>query len=105
MNWFIEKVYAAPGVQDFPLGAGSSGVAEFDAFLNRVNTQILTPIVFLLFALAIFWFVWGMLKFIQNAENPSERQKGFDHMKWSVIGLFIMVSVKGIINVVLRTLF
>lgn len=76
-----------------------------DAFLDRINVQILTPAILLLFALAIFWFILGMVKYIQNAESPEKRQEGYQHMLWSVIGIFIMISVKGIINLVLNTLF
>jgi len=93
MNFFVEKAYAQ---------VDTSGA---DAFIGRVNTQILTPFIYLLFALAIFWFIWGMIVYIRNAESPEKRNDGYQHMLWAVIGLFIMVSVKGIINLVLNTLY
>jgi len=94
MNFFLEKAYAAE--PDF------SGV---DSLIGRINNQILTPLIYFVFALAIFWFILGMIVYIRNAESPEKRQEGYTHMIWAVIGLFIMISVKGIINLVLNTFF
>jgi hypothetical protein len=94
MNFFVEKAYAEVG-----------NMVEVDAFIDRVNAQIISPLVYLVFTLAVFWFIWGMVQYIRNAENSSERETGYKHMLWSVIGMFIMISVKGIINFILATLF
>ncbi len=94
MNFFLEKAYAA-----------EPNFSSVDSLIGRINTQILTPLIYLLFAIAIFWFIWGMIVYIKNAESPEKRNEGYQHMLWSVIGLFIMISVKGIINLVLNTLF
>jgi hypothetical protein len=41
--------------------------------------------------------------FVKNAESPDKRSEGAQNMIWGIIGLFIMLSVKGIINLILRT--
>lgn len=109
----ISKVYAKDG----RLGSGSesggntglltSGTGNgisFDQFLSNINKQILTPLIYLLFALATVYFLYGVFVFIKNADSPDKRSEGAKSMMWGIVGLFIMVSVKGIINLILRTI-
>ena len=55
-------------------------------------------------ALAVVYFVWGVMQFIKNSDNPEKRGEGYQHMIWGIVGLFIMVSAKGIINIILSTM-
>lgn len=70
---------------------------EVDSFLDNLAEEVLDPIVYLLFALAIIYFVFGAVKFMLNADNPTERDSGKSAMIWGIIGLFIMVGVYGIV--------
>jgi len=99
-DFLIQKAYAA-GISN-PSGA-NTGIT-FDKLFANIKSQIITPIIYLLFALAVVYFVWGVMVFIQNAGNPEERKKGYDHMIWGIIGIFVMVSAIGIINIITGTL-
>lgn len=77
---------------------------DLDAFLVKVNTYIVNPAIKLLFAIAIVMFLIGMIEFISGAENEEKRAKGKQHMLWGIIGMFIMVSAMGIINLITATL-
>lgn len=72
-------------------------------FISNVVRLILTPIMGLLFALALFYFINGLFLFIAKADVPEERKKGTRHIFWSLIGFFIMVSVIGILSAVTGT--
>ncbi len=72
--------------------------------LNKVITQIAQPIVYLLFALAVVYFLYGVMLFIRNADAPEKRAEGLQHIIWGLIGLFIMVSAVGIINLIKGTI-
>jgi len=50
--------------------------------------------------MAIAVFLWGVFKFIANADNEDEREKGKQHLTWGIIGLFIMFAVWGIIAII-----
>lgn len=54
----------------------------------------------LLFALAAFYFLFGLLKFIQNQDNETAQEEGKSHMIWGVVGIFLMVAVYGILNLI-----
>lgn len=78
--------------------------AGFDAFLAKVVTQILTPIVTLLSLAAFAVFVWGVVEFIAGAGDEEKRSKGQKHMFWGIIGLAIIFGANGIISLLNGTL-
>ncbi len=65
--------------------------------IGIVSSQILRPIVLLLFALATVLFFWGVVEFMMNRDNEEERGKGKRHMLWGLVGLLIMFAVNGIV--------
>lgn len=79
---------------------GPSSISEL---ISRINEQIINPLIGLLFALALLYFLWGGVQFLMNVDNEEKRLQGRDHMLWGVIGMFIMVSVWGILEVVTNT--
>lgn len=68
--------------------------------IQKVNDAILQPIIVLLFALAIGYFLFGLVKFILNQDNDTERGEGKTHMVFGIIGIAIMAGVYGIIGVI-----
>jgi hypothetical protein len=95
MNFLFPKVYAATGMP----GEGAS----FDSMFSKIKSEILTPAIYLLFVLALVYFLYGVFEFVKNAENPEKRAEGGQHILWGLIGMFIMLSVKGIINLLMGT--
>lgn len=95
IDFLIPKAYAAglPGE-----------TTVFDTLLQKILTNVVNPIIYLIAALAVAYFVWGVMIFIKNADNPTKRTEGYQHMIWGIVGLFIMVSAKGIINIILTTM-
>lgn len=75
-----------------------------DVFLSRVYAAIIEPLLFVIFGLAAIIFIWGVVEFIQNSDNDKDREKGKQSMIWGVIGMVIMVSVFGIVNIVVGTI-
>ncbi len=72
--------------------------------LDAVNREITKPIIALLFAAALLLFFWGAFEFLRDASNEESRKTGTQHMLWGVIGLFIMASAYGIINLICGTI-
>ena len=73
-----------------------------DEVVAIVTTEILQPIVMLLFALATILFFWGVVEFLINRDNEEERDKGKRHMIWGIVGIVIMFSVNGILWVLIN---
>ena len=102
MFGLIEKAYALAG-ESTPVPGGSS-IGDYNHLLANIKVNILNPIITLLVALAIIYFLWGVFEFVRHAESSEERKKGGMHMLFGALGLFIMVTAYGIINLILGTL-
>jgi hypothetical protein len=72
--------------------------------VQKLFALVINPLVQLIFAGAVFYFLWGVFKYIRAADDPSERAQGGRHIIWSVVGIFIMISVWGIISIIKRTI-
>lgn len=70
--------------------------------ISKINTYIINPLIGFLIALSVVIFVWGVVETI-TAEGE-KRDEGKTHMIYGVIGLFIMVSAIGILNVICNTI-
>ncbi len=71
-----------------------------DEFLAKLYTEIVNPLITLLFAGAFLVFFWGIFTFVRGYEDETQRNDGKRHMLWGAIGLFIMVAVFGIMRLV-----
>ncbi len=76
---------------------------RLDAFIAKVNAMIINPLIAFLFALAILYFLYGMVQFMLNQDNEEAKSTGKQHMIWGVIGITIMMGVWTILRIVLRT--
>jgi hypothetical protein len=65
--------------------------------IDRFVAYIINPAIMLIFAAGFFMFMWGLVVFMANVENESKRKEGKAHMLWGIAGMFIMVSVYGIL--------
>ena len=74
------------------------------SIIDKITATIFQPIAYLLFSLGFLVFMWGMVEFIANPTNSATKEKGKQHMIFGVLGLLIMVSVWGIIDLVTETL-
>ena len=52
----------------------------------------------LLMALAVAYFLYGVMKFVRDQSSEYAQVEGKRHMVWGVVGIAIMVSVWGILN-------
>ena len=72
--------------------------------LNKIGEFVINPIIYLMFAAAFVIFIWGLVQFATHLDNEEARSTGVKHMVWGVIGMVIMVSVRGIVALIDNTL-
>jgi ABC-type dipeptide/oligopeptide/nickel transport system permease subunit len=80
--------------------AASSADAMVNEIMPRIIDNIVMPIVQFIFALATIYFIYGLFVFFTGSADATKRKQGQDHILWGVIGIFIMISVYGIIRFV-----
>lgn len=74
------------------------------SFVGKVSTNILNPIIAIIFALAFVYFIYGVAAYIWNPDSEEARIKGQKAMLWGVVGMFIMVSVFGIMRFLINSI-
>lgn len=74
-----------------------------DPVIKAVIDNIIVPLVTLLFAAALFLFLWGLVKFVWKGSAEEERSKGKQHMIWGSVGMAIMISAFGIVQFIFNT--
>jgi uncharacterized membrane protein YidH (DUF202 family) len=84
--------------------AYAAGSTSLNGFIGKVDTMIINPLIDLLFALAIVYFLYGVFEFLSNQENEEKKTTGKSHMMWGIIGIVIMMGVWTILGIVLNTM-
>ncbi len=65
--------------------------------------QIFNAISSFLMVFALLVFVFGIMRFIGKADDPTSRKAGQEMMVWGTVGLFVMVAVWGLVGIIKRT--
>jgi uncharacterized membrane protein YidH (DUF202 family) len=74
-------------------------------FINRINAQIVNPIIVLMVGVAVLVFLYGLVEFLAKKDSASgNRKELYDKMIWGIEGLAIMVSVFGIMQFIINTM-
>lgn len=87
-------VYAfaqAPAIQP------DTSLRPVQGYLSTIQ-QLVRIAIPLLVAIALLVFFWGLVQFIAGAGNEDKRAEGKQHMIWGIVGLFVMVSVWGLVG-------
>ena len=78
--------------------------ASVETLMKSIDRVIINPLITLLFALALVFFIYGLARYLLSPDNEEIRKSSKSHMLWGIFGMFIMVSVFGIMGLILDTL-
>lgn len=77
------------------IGSGSTGI------IGILNT-VVVPVIF---AFAFASFVWGVVNyFFLHGDEEGKREEGRKFIFWGIIGIVVLFSVWGFVNIMLSTL-
>ncbi|MBI4137894.1 MAG: hypothetical protein HY472_01455, partial [Candidatus Sungbacteria bacterium] len=72
--------------------------------IYRIISQVLSPIVFLLFSIALIVFLWGIVYYVVGAQGSDQKLKqGKLAMFWGIVGMSVMFSAWGLVRLVCNT--
>lgn len=69
-----------------------------DQVFNNVVTEIFNPLYQAVVGVSIIYFLYGVAKYVIDLNNPEKQTYGKSHLLWGTIGLFIILSVGGILK-------
>lgn len=70
---------------------------------NYISCILSTNIVSLLITIAMIGFIWGVIQMFINPNNEEARKQGKAYVLWGLIGLFVIISVWGLVSVLTNT--
>ena len=70
----------------------------------RLIRNTLNSVVPILIGLAVVIFLFGVIKYIQAGDKAESRSEGRQFMVYSIVAIFVMVSVWGLVEVLTVTL-
>lgn len=105
--WILPVItYGADTVIDSktkPVDVSGTDASNIKELLEYVLDVLLDLVIPLIVSLGLISFLWGVLKFISSAGNEDKRKEGKQLMFWGIIGLFVMVSVWSIVELITGT--
>lgn len=81
--------------------AQNFGTNGFFGLLDGANAVISRLIPFII-ALTVLVFFWGVFQYARSSESE-KRKEAQGYMLWGIVSLFIMLSVWGLVNILIRT--
>ncbi len=69
-----------------------------EQILEKVITEVFSPIYQAIVGVAFLYFLYGVVMFIINMNDPEKKNTGKQHLLWGTVGLFIMLSVGGLLQ-------
>ncbi len=83
--------------------AQEAAMVEASGFVDKVNTIILFPIIYLLSGVAFLVFTYGCVEYVLGAGNDQAREQGKRHIIYGIIGFVVMASAFGILSIAAGT--
>jgi len=80
-----------------------SNVTNLKSLITNIIKCLLNPLVVLMVGLSIIIFIWGVFKFIRSDSGSDDKSAGRAFMFWGIVGIFVMISLWGLVNVLQHT--
>lgn len=75
------------------------------AIISKINNVIINPIIGVLFGVALVVFLYGLVQYLWKSHgDPSAIKEGSRHIGWGLVGMFIMFSVFGFLQIILNSI-
>jgi hypothetical protein len=81
--------------------AQTGRVEDFDSFISFVF-KVINALIPVIISLAVLVFIWGVFRYVVSSDEEA-KGKGKNMMLWGIVGLFVMVSVWGLVNILIKT--
>jgi hypothetical protein len=71
--------------------------------LTQKLVDIGNVVIYLLIALAVIFIVWNVVMALIRGDDPTEKKKALGNIGYGVLGLAIIVSIWGLVNILVGT--
>lgn len=74
--------------------------------INDVTAKIIgigNTVTYLLVALAVIFIIWNVVMYLIKGSGEEGRTKAGLNIVWGIVGLFVIVSIWGLVNILVNT--
>lgn len=82
--------------------AQTSAVTDVNSLSAKV-IGIGNTVIYILTALAVLFIVWNVVMYLIKSPGEENRTKAGMNILWGIIGLFVIVSIWGLVNILTNT--
>ena len=66
-------------------------------------TNIGNTFIQILIAFAVIWIIYNVVRYIIKADSPEDRKPIGNAILWSIVGLFVILSIWGLVRILTNT--
>lgn len=100
----MKKLLASLSLSFLPVVALAATGAAVDAFsLIKILQNVVDYIIPFVIGLAVLTFIYGVFNFVTSAGDEEARAGAKQLIIWGIIGIFVMVSVWGLVRILAGT--
>jgi hypothetical protein len=66
-------------------------------------TNIGNTVIGILIAFAVIWIIWNVIRYIIASDDPENRKKYGYAVLWGIVGLFLILSIWGLVRILTNT--
>ena len=82
--------------------AAMAAPSDVNGIIETVG-GLISSIVPIIIAIALVGFLWGIISYITAGDDPKNKDAARGYMIYGIIGLFVMVSVWGLVKILQST--
>lgn len=79
------------------------GQSFVEGAIGKFVEIIINPIIYILATASLLVFIYGIIEFLSQGNNPERASTGKRHMFWGIVGLFIFIASVGILRLIANT--
>jgi hypothetical protein len=97
----MKKIGAIVASFVLPVVASAQTITDIWSIFGFIK-RILDAVLPLIIALAVVYFIWGIFRYVMAGDDDA-KAAAKDKIIYGIVGLFVMISVWGLVNILVRT--
>lgn len=85
-----------------PAIASAQKITDVNTLTNKL-TNLGNTIIQILIAFAVLYIIFNVVRYIMAAEDPEKRKSIGSAVLWGIVGLFVILSIWGLVNILSNT--
>lgn len=85
-----------------PLSAFAQQIVDGDSLVSKI-TRLGNTFVTLLISFAVIYIIYNVVRYLIAGGDPEKRKEGGMGILWGVVGLFVILSIWGLVAILTNT--